>query len=205
MDRRTFLSALAAIPLVSLGAPADAQNATIVALNTYLNNLRSATARFRQENSDGTTSTGVFYLLKPGRLRFEYDPPHRSLVIADGLTLAIFDKKTRRLPQRYSQSETPLSLLSRNDIDVTKSRFVRRIVNDGDLTKVTLYNPDMIEAGVMQMDFSRDPVVLRAFHTTDKAGLTTSIYLGELQLNQSLDRQLFDIAYNMELQKQGKL
>lgn len=205
MDRRNFLTALAAFPALSLGGAVFAQNATVDGLNEYLTSLVSATARFQQDNADGTSSTGRFYLQKPGKLRFEYDPPHNSLIIADGQVLAIFDKKSRRGPQRYPQSDTPLSLLSRNDIDVTRSKFVRRIENEGALSKVTLFDPDNPNNGVMRMDFSRKPVELKAFHTTDKSGLTTSIYLGELSQGQSLDSKLFNISHNIQLQREGKL
>ena len=75
MDRRFFIAALGAVSVLSFGGSANAQNAVVDELNTYLNSLQSVTARFTQESADGSTATGLFYLQKPGKMRFEYDAP----------------------------------------------------------------------------------------------------------------------------------
>lgn len=194
MNKRSFLVALGASLAVLPFNPALAQNASIDRLNIYLNNLQTATARFVQENPDGTTITGTFFLKKPGKMRFEYDAPSDSLVVADGRTLAVFDAKSNVSPQRYPQRRTPLSLLSMSDIDVTSSIFVRLIEERDGRSYITMFDPEKPDNGQMMMIFDNDPMMLREWVTSDRSGLETHVYLSELQTDISLANRLFNIA-----------
>ncbi len=180
-----------------LAVPARAQNESVNRLNTYLTNLRSAVATFTQENPDGTTVTGTFYMKKPGKMRFEYDAPSDSLVVADGRTLAIFDAKSNVSPQRYPQRRTPLSLLSADNIDVTSSIFVRRIEESGGRAYVTMFDPEKPRNGQMVMIFNIEPMRLVEWILTDKSGLETHVYLDELQTDVELHNRLFSIGWNI--------
>jgi len=204
MNRRFFISALATS--LALYAPAAmAQNAVIEGLNTYLSDLLAISAPFTQENADGTTATGTFYMQKPGKMRFEYDPPSPAMLIADGEALAVYDRKSNRGPQVYPQSSTPLSLLSRNNIDVTKSKFVRRIETRDNRIFVMMYDPEKVENGTMLMIFDDDPVLLTGWIVTDGAGQQSTIRLGKLTTGMSFENRLFSISYTNLLIREGKL
>lgn len=205
MDRRFFITALCAAPLVATGGTAFAQNAVVEAINVYLSNLTTVTAPFTQESADGSIVSGTFYLQKPGKMRFEYAPPSPALIIADGDILAVFDKKSTRGPQRYPQSSTPLSLLSRNNIDVTQSRFVRLIETRGGRIHVTLYDPEKPENGTMRLIFTQDPVELVEWVIVEKSGLESVVRLGQLSKNAELDHRLFNIPYAIRQIENGEL
>ncbi len=193
MDRRLFMAGCAAV----LASPALAQNASVNRINTYLTNLRSAQATFSQENPDGTVVTGTFYMKKPGKMRFEYNAPSDSLVVADGRTLAIFDAKSNVSPQRYPQRRTPLSMLSADNIDVTSSVFVRQIEETGGRAYLTMYDPEKPRNGQMVMIFNINPMQLVEWILTDKSGLETHVYLDGLQTGVSLRNQIFNIGWNI--------
>ncbi|MCF6272458.1 MAG: outer membrane lipoprotein carrier protein LolA [Rhodobacteraceae bacterium] len=193
MDRRYFLAGSAAL----LAAPAYAASDSIQRLNEYLTNLRSVTATFRQENADGTVTTGRFFLKKPGKMRFEYNAPSDSLVVADGRTLAIFDAKSNVSPQRYPQRRTPLSLLSLENIDVTSSVFVRRIEEQSGRTYMTMFDPEKPRNGQMVMVFETDPMALIEWVLTDKSGLETRVFLDALETGTELNNRLFNIGWNI--------
>ncbi len=180
-----------------IAAPAYASNESVERLNNYLTNLRSATATFRQENADGTETSGTFFLKKPGKMRFEYDAPSDSLVVADGRTLAIFDAKSNVSPQRYPQRRTPLSLLSLDDVDVTSSVFVRRIEERDGRAYMTMYDPEKPRNGQMVMVFTTNPVALVEWVLTDKSGLETHVFLDQLQTGMELRSRLFNIGWNI--------
>ena len=203
MNRRFFLAALGAVPLVSFGGFASAQNAVVDELNTYLNSLISATARFTQESADGSTSTGTFYLQKPGKMRFEYDAPSPALLVADGNALAVFDKKSNRGPQRYPQSSTPLSLLSRPDIDITRSKFVQKLEAGSTQIHLTMFDPAKPENGSIKMIFDRNPMALTEWIIVDGSGLESVVKLGKLTTNISLDSALFSIPMTIRALGQG--
>jgi outer membrane lipoprotein-sorting protein len=69
------------------------QLATIQKLTAYFNSFRSLRGEFTQISPKGNVSAGVFYLSKPGRLRFEYAPPNPFLVVSDGSWVVIENRK----------------------------------------------------------------------------------------------------------------
>ena len=79
-----FLSA------VCLSTTVWADKISINALSSYLDGLRTVEAKFTQINADGSLSTGSLYIKRPGRIRFEYDPPNDALVLAAGGTTGNF-------------------------------------------------------------------------------------------------------------------
>jgi len=201
MNRRFFITALGAAPLVSFGNIANAQNVVVNELNAYLNSLITARAPFTQESADGSTATGTFYLQKPGKMRFEYDPPSPALLVADGNVLAIFDKKSNRGPQRYPQSSTPLSLLSRSDIDIRRSRFVQQLEAGRTQIHLTLFDPENPRNGSIKMIFDRNPMALVEWIIVDGSGLKSVIRLGRLTTNISLNSALFSIPLTIRALK----
>ena len=74
------------------GDPADFE-AEITQAQSYLNSLATAQSRFIQTTHDGGQLVGTFYLSRPGKLRFEYDPPIEDFVVADGLFLYFYDSQ----------------------------------------------------------------------------------------------------------------
>ncbi|MBL4806403.1 MAG: outer membrane lipoprotein carrier protein LolA [Rhodobacteraceae bacterium] len=195
MNRRDFIAFSAAFAVLPTGQ-ALAQNASVDRINAYLTGLRTAQARFRQENADGSIIGGTFYLKKPGKMRFEYDSPSDSLVIADGRNIAIFDAKSNVSPQIYPQRRTPLSLLSMENIDVTSSVFVRRIEERGGRSFVTMFDPEKPEYGQMTMIFNTDPMLLTEWVLRERSGLETHVYLEELQVGMNFQNRVFNIGYN---------
>ncbi|OUS07536.1 hypothetical protein A9Q96_06405 [Rhodobacterales bacterium 52_120_T64] len=203
MNRRFFLAAIGAVPLVSLGSFAIAQNAVVDELNTYLNSLISARASFHQESADGSVATGTFYLQKPGKMRFEYDAPSPALLVADGSVLAVFDRKSNRGPQRYPQSSTPLSLLTRPDIDIRRSRFVQQLEAGSTQMHLTLFDPENPGNGSIKMIFDRNPMALVKWIIVDGSGLESVVKLGPLTTNITLDSALFSVTKTIRALQSG--
>ena len=72
-------------PVSSLAPPplsADDKAQVQKALD-YLQDLKAAQGRFTQLDPKGRVSNGTFSMLRPGRARFQYDPPAALLVVAD--------------------------------------------------------------------------------------------------------------------------
>ena len=205
MNRRFFITALGALPLVSFGTFASAQNDPVVGeLNAYLNSLQSVSARFTQQSSDGSVAAGMFYLQKPGKMRFEYDAPSPALLVADGKALAVFDRKSNRGPQRYPQSATPLSLLARDDIDITRSKFVQKLEASDAEVHLTMFNPDEPGSGAIKMIFERKPMALVEWIIIEGSGSESTVKLGPLSTDISLKNSLFSIPLTIrELENEG--
>ena len=78
---------LALTALLAFCSPALANKIPLADLSAYLNGLTTAETDFTQINADGTIATGKLFIQRPGRVRFEYAPPDKSLVLASGCLL----------------------------------------------------------------------------------------------------------------------
>lgn len=191
MDRRALL--LAPLALAALALPAAAQPIPLAELSRYFNAFTTAEAQFTQVNPDGTLATGRLYIRRPGRMRFEYDPPEASLVIASAGTVAVFDPRSNTGPAQYPLARTPLNLILAPRVDLTRARMVVAHRADGPTTVVVAQDPDNPEYGTLQLVFSAAPTELRQWRVTDDAGRETTVILGELRTGGVLPDRLFDI------------
>jgi outer membrane lipoprotein-sorting protein len=191
MNRRFALLAPLAL-LVPL--PAWAEKISLAALSDYLNSLTTVESDFTQINSDGSISTGKIYIKRPGRVRFEYAPPDRSLVIAGGQQVAIFDAKSNQPPEQYPLKRTPLNLILAENIDLGRASMVVGHTADGTSTRIRAQDPEHPEYGSIELVFTAGPVELRQWIITDDLGAQTTVILGELVKGGNLGARLFDIS-----------
>lgn len=193
ITRRLF-TLMAPLAVAGLAAgSSSAQQLSLNAISNYMNSFTTAEAEFTQINSDGTISTGQVYIKRPGRIRFEYNPPEEALVIAGGGSLAVFDPRSNTGPDRYPLSETPLKIILERNINLSRTNMVTGHTSDGTTTTVTAQDPDHPEYGNIQMVFTADPVELRQWIVTDDVGNQTTVILGDLAKNGNIRDILFNI------------
>lgn len=192
MKRRTAL--LAPLALLALSLPAFAAPIPLADLSAYLNGLSTVETDFTQVNSDGSVSMGKLYIRRPGRVRFEYAPPDKSLVLASGGQVAIFDDKSNQPPEQYPLKRTPLNLILADRIDLGRAKMVVGHREVDNTTRVTAQDPDHPEYGTIELVFSGSPVALRQWVITDDLGQKTTVILGQLQTGGSFGPSLFNIT-----------
>ena len=198
MQRRQFLTTLLATPaLVGLGTMAQARQLSLAEVSNYLNTLQTGTGGFTQINGDGTISTGTIYIKRPGRIRFEYNPPDDSLVVAGGGQVAVFDGRSNTDPERYPLNQTPLSIILERNVDLTRARMVTGHTSDGTTTTITAQDPDNPGYGSIQMVYTADPVELRQWIVTDDTGQQTTVILNDLRTGGQIGDILFNIQREM--------
>ncbi|MFN3647700.1 MAG: LolA family protein [Gemmobacter sp.] len=181
--------------LVALAAlPAQAEKLPLAELSRYLNGLSTAEAEFTQINPDGTLATGTIRINRPGKVRFEYAPPDRTVVMADGQQVAIFDPKSNQPPEQYPLRRTPLHLILAPTVDLGAARMVVGHAEEGPATRVTAQDPDHPEYGRIDLIFTPGPTELRQWVITDDAGNRTTMILGEMKKGTALPARLFDIG-----------
>ncbi|MEO0830680.1 MAG: outer membrane lipoprotein carrier protein LolA [Pseudomonadota bacterium] len=176
-----------------LATQAVAERLSLGEISAYLNDLATAQGMFTQVNDDGSISTGQVYIRRPGRVRFEYAPPNKALVIAGGGQVAVFDPKSNVPPEQYPLKRTPLNLILARDIDLTRAKMVVAHREDGPSTVVTAQDPEHPEYGSIEMYFTGSPVELRKWVITDDSGSRTEVVLGALETGVRLRAGLFNI------------
>lgn len=193
------LSSLALATTLAFSAlPAMAQQLSLAQVSQYLNGLQTAQGGFTQINADGTLSTGQIYIKRPGRIRFEYNAPDNSLVMAGGGQVAIFDPKSNNGPDRYPLNQTPLKIILESNVNLGAARMVTGHTSDGTTTTVTAQDPAHPEYGNIQMVFTANPVELRQWIVTDDVGSQTTVILNDMAAGAAIGDIKFNISYEME-------
>jgi outer membrane lipoprotein-sorting protein len=170
--------------------PAQSKQA-ITQIEKYFNAVTTVRARFAQANQDGTILKGVFTWWRPGRLRFQYDPPNGDYIVSDGLLLHYWDDAVKN----YSNApigSTLADFLLRKEIKLSgdlKVVSVRRPAPNRLL--VTMIQTENPEAGDLRLLFREKPLQLYKWRVTDGMGQVTETSLTQIETGIKLDPRLF--------------
>lgn len=177
----------------ALAAPAAwaAEKLPLSQISNYLNGLKTVQTTFTQVNDDGSLSTGKLWLQRPGKMRFEYDPPNSAVVLANAGTVMVFDPKSNQPPEQYPLKRTPLSLVLARNVNLSQADMVVGHTFDGTATVVTAQDPKNPDSGRIELMFTSDPIELRKWVIYDNTGGQTTVLLGPLDGNVRVDSDLF--------------
>jgi outer membrane lipoprotein-sorting protein len=187
-DLRPRISETAAPVLVTLEGAERA--AALARANRTLNSVTRLQGRFAQSSPDGSRASGMFYMQRPGRLRFEYDPPATLLIVADGNVVAMRDtalRTTERTPLR----STPLNLILSENVDLERNARIIRVSRSGPWMMVSARDRTGQTDGTITLQFYGPDAQLRSWDVIDATGARTRIALSELTQPASFDRRLF--------------
>ncbi|MDX3810098.1 MAG: outer-membrane lipoprotein carrier protein LolA [Bosea sp. (in: a-proteobacteria)] len=188
----------AASPKPKLGPPATQEEA-IDRLNTYLNSFTTLQGNFIQFAATGRRLEGRGYIQRPGKMRFEYEPPATIEVIADGTSVAIRDKRLAT-QDVYSIGQTPLKFLVRERMDLAREGTITGASIDGDILSVRLEDRSTL-GGTSRITLKFDLIAneLRQWVVVDPQGYETSISLYNLDTRRRPDPKQFVIDYQRTL------
>lgn len=189
---------LAPVLLALMTGPVAAEKISLAKLSAYLNSFTTAKGEFTQVNGDGSISTGTIYIKRPGRVRFEYNPPENALVMAGGGQVAIFDGKSNQGPEQYPLKRTPLNLILKRNVNLDRAKMVVGHTSDATTTTVIAQDPEHPDYGSIRLVFTSDPIELRQWVITDNGGGQTTVILGELTKDVQLSTTLFNIPFETE-------
>lgn len=169
------------------------QQVVLANINAYFNSFRLMEGQFVQFGPSGEQSEGVFFLNRPGKIRFHYSPPVRLDVIADGSTVAVKDGKTNT-QDMYPLKKTPLRYLLARKIDLTSSELVNSIKQEPDLISIEIVERGKFVQGKLTLIFDRKTYALRSWIVTDAQGLNTSVDIFNTTTGKPQDPNLFRIS-----------
>ena len=195
--RRTMLAAMlaaAAFAPNSAGALTEEERGVLSEISTRLSAVDTMDGEFVQYNPDGQQLQGKFYIARPGKVRFQYDPPTTISVIADGKSVLVFDKKLQTY-DIWPLSQTPLRLLLSNNLDLATSDRVTGVSVASDLVEVVLQDHTRFSNGTLNLVFDRTSYDLRQWTVTDQQGLQTNVVLYNVESGNDLPGDLFKIDY----------
>lgn len=189
-----FLLLLSFLIFVFTPAAHASKASDIQAVQNYLQSLDTAKARFVQTTHGGTQLVGTFYLDRPGKLRFQYDPPLEDFVVADGVLIYYYDGDLKSQSNALIGS-TLADFFLRSKIDLTDEDLkVTEIKRAGGLMHMTLVQAEEPEAGSLTLGFKENPLSLKKWRVVDAQELITEVELFYLESGLELDSYLFVYA-----------
>ncbi len=161
--------------------------------NAWFASARLMTADFVQIGPDGHRAEGKLYVERPGRMRFQFAPPDRLEIVADGRSVAVRDQKldTQDL---YLIGQTPLKFLLDDSIDLAKDTQVQGVDVNDNAVSITIEDKATL-GGSARIELLFDPTsfVLKQWTVDDAQGNQTVVTLFDVDLATRPDESLFKI------------
>ena len=176
------------------------QRALVDRVSAYLSNTRVLTGDFVQVGPDGRKSEGEFFMQKPGRIRFDYNPPNPLELIADGSSVVVRDRKlgTQDL---YPLSQTPLRFLLSDSLDLLRDTNLIGVYADDVFVTVVIEERQVLGGTHrLMLMFGAKDFQLRQWTVTDPQGYDTTVAVYNLDSSKRPDPNLFRIDYTRQIQ-----
>jgi len=148
-------------------------------IQDYLNGLTALTANFLQVAADGSTRTGKAWLQRPGKMRFEYDPPDPQLLVA-GFGLLVYHDPDLAQTTNIPLSATPLGILLANKVQLSGDVTVTNIDREPGEIRLTLIRTGKAAEGSLTLVFGTGPLELRQWVVTDAQQKQTRVSLYDI-------------------------
>jgi outer membrane lipoprotein-sorting protein len=192
-------AAPAAAPAATSAAFDAKQKAQVDRVSQYLTSVQTLTGTFVQVGPDGGRVRGTFYIQKPGKVRFEYDPPTPIDIIADGKSVVVRDRKLAT-QDLYPLSQTPLRFLLADRIDLLKDTTVVGVKSDDVFVTVVIEErqPIVGTSRLMMMVGAKD-YQLKQWTVTDPQGYDTTVAVSNLDTKARMNPDMFVINYNRDI------
>ncbi|UMM63319.1 LolA family protein [Aristophania vespae] len=179
-------------PALAKAVLSSAQQVWVSKIEQNLTQIQSFQARFRQTSPKGEGSSGTVILVRPGRVRFNYDAPSPLLLVANQGKVVFQDRSIDQITT-LPLKRTPLGLLLRPDPhltgDVTITSF-HEIKGQIQLRVVRTAAP---QEGELTLYFSKTPLALLGWSVLDAQGASTHIQLSDIQTGINVDPQIFTL------------
>jgi outer membrane lipoprotein-sorting protein len=164
-------------------------------ISLYLSSVQTLVGSFVQVGPDGARTQGTFYIQKPGKVRFAYNPPSPIDVIADGSYVAVHNRELAT-QDLWRLSQTPLRYLLADHIDLLRDTDVVSVSADDKFATVVIEESQiMIGTSRLSIMFDAKDLTLKQWTVTDPQGLNTTVAVFNLDPTKRPDPNNFVINY----------
>ncbi|MEO0394259.1 MAG: outer membrane lipoprotein carrier protein LolA [Pseudomonadota bacterium] len=186
----------------TLAAVTDWQNPDqlVMAIEAYFADLSTATARFQQTQDNSETASGDFFLSRPGKMRFAYDSPNESFIVADGTFIYFWDDELEQVSQTTISSTLAYVLLqdtielNSEDGDDPGALSVREIQQIDQEIYLVLELANDPGQGQLTVVFNAEPLRLNRWLVKDAQGFETLVQMSDWQEGVAIDNDTFFFA-----------
>ena len=164
-------------------------------ISAKLGAVRTMNGEFVQFGPAGGRTEGKFYLARPGKVLFKYDPPSPISVVADGKSVLVHDKRLETY-DIWPLSKTPLKFLLDSTLDLASSERVESVTIEPDLIRIVIVDDSRFGGGKLTLFFDAATNELRQWTVTDEQGLETTVAIYNVEIGKKLSQKIFHIDYN---------
>lgn len=190
-------------PATQVGAEPLEPQAIVMRANDYFNNISGMTADFTQIGADGKQYRGKLYVQKPGKMRFEYNPPAVIEVVSDGSSVVVRDRKLAT-QDMYTIGQTPLKFLLKDELNLAKDTKVLRTSHDANGMSVAVEDKSTFGGtSRVTLVFDAEGTVLKNWRVRDPQGHETFVALSNINPNAKPEASRFKIDYQRILPTGG--
>ena len=163
----------------------------LLRIEAYLNEIKNLRAEFLQVASNGAIATGQLLIARPGKIRFEYDPPSPILIVSDGYFLRYIDKKLEQVTHIWLEN-TPIGFLVEEKVKIENGLTVTKFSRGAKKLAVSLAKSKNPEQGSITLVFSDTPLALKKWVITDAQGIKTTVALIKTERPKQINPTLFE-------------
>jgi len=169
-------------------------------LKSFLAKATTLQADFTQVQVDekgnlGKRSTGVFYLQRPGKFRWNYLKPHDQQIVSGSGKVWFYDKDLEQVTaKKLTQAigSTPALLLT-GEVPLEKNFTIENQSDEEGIAILKLI-PKSEESGFKYVQIGLEDNSLVGMELSDNFGQLTRIYFENLKTGLRLDPALFDFT-----------
>jgi outer membrane lipoprotein-sorting protein len=179
---------------INANALSAADKAILDQVDTYFNGIKYFSGQFVQVGSDGKRVTGKFWVSKPGRMRFDYDPPSALQLLADGTSVAVRNRKLNT-QSLYFIKQTPLRFLLAEKLDLIEDSKVLEVGREAAGISVVLQEGSVASGGKsrIQLTLPAPNYELKQWTITDPQGYDTTVTISGIDRKLQLPDKIFFI------------
>ena len=198
LPRRFALVLLAVAATWPMAAPASTplaseDSALVSKAVGYLEGLTSAKGRFEQTDSRGETTTGTFFLQRPGRARFDYDLPSGLVIASNGFKVTVVNRRLKTI-ESYPLGLTPLGLFLARNIRLDQGVVVSAVDRTASGFIVTAQDAHKRSQGSIALSFSDQPMRLQGWVVTNAQGRSVRVRLAGLSPSPAQSWKFFELS-----------
>lgn len=187
-----------AIALILFLFSQSAYSVTITQIESYLNSLHNVTADFVQIDTKGQQQQGKFFLSRPGKMRWQYETPRRTLLIINDKSLIYYDQQLDQVSY-FKNKEDHLSWLTGKTINLGKLNA--KLEQAGKDLYLTI--PKTKQRGEIRLIFSKSNLKLIGFEMMEDGKDHLLINFMNLKESAAIDEKLFQF-HSKERSRQSK-
>lgn len=196
LKKRLLLSAIAVLAAMPGSSYAESREAILGRVQRYLESITTIKADFVQIAPGGELAGGSFMLKRPGKMRWQYDPPVPVVIVSTGSLLRYYDYELDQISD-IPLDDTLAGFLARKEIgfDPDVVKVLEADARDGVL-RVRIERTGKPGDGTLTMEFTETPLKLRNLILVDGEGKQTNISLNNARYGVKLPNSLFVIKDN---------